>query len=46
MKTIKLKVTVQVPDNYEIDEPEWLLSDAVDYRKPEIEIESVIKISE
>jgi len=46
MKIIKLKVTIQVPDDYTVDEPEWLLSDAVDYHKPEIEIESVTKISE
>ena len=29
MKTIKLQVTIEVPDNYQMDEPEWMLENAV-----------------
>lgn len=29
MKTIKLQVTIEVPDNYRMDEPEWTLEDAM-----------------
>lgn len=29
MKTIKLLVELNVPDNYQIDEPEWTLEDAM-----------------
>ena len=30
MKKITLQVTIEVPDNYQIDEPEWTLEDAMD----------------
>lgn len=29
MKTINLKVTIEVPDNYIMDDPEWLLEDCI-----------------
>ncbi len=29
MKTIRLLVEIEVPDDYIIDEPEWTLEDAV-----------------
>ena len=29
MKTIKLQVTIEVPDNYQMDEPIWTLEDAI-----------------
>lgn len=29
MKSINLKVTIEVPDNYVMDEPEWLLEDCI-----------------
>ena len=29
MKTIKLQVTIEVPDNYQMDEPEWTLENAM-----------------
>lgn len=29
MKTIKLQVTIEVPDNYQMDKPEWTLENAV-----------------
>ena len=29
MKIIKLLVEIEVPDNYQIDEPEWTLEDAM-----------------
>lgn len=30
MKTITLKVEIQVPDDYELDDSDWLLEDAID----------------
>ena len=32
MKTIKLLVEVEVPDNYQVDEPVWTIEDAVQNR--------------
>lgn len=29
MKKIELKVTIEVPDGYVMDDPEWLLDDVV-----------------
>lgn len=29
MKTIKLLVEIEAPDNYPADEPDWLIADAV-----------------
>jgi len=29
MKTIKLQVTIEVPDNYQMDEPVWTLEIAL-----------------
>lgn len=32
MKTIKLKVEIEVPDDYVLDDGDWLLQDAVSDR--------------
>ncbi|MBO7451721.1 MAG: hypothetical protein J6U54_15365 [Clostridiales bacterium] len=44
MKTITLKVKVKVPDDYVLDDEEWLLEDAMDPYERNITIESVSKI--
>lgn len=41
MKTIALKVVIEVPDNYVMDEPEWTLEDSILNRNSECEISSV-----
>ena len=41
MKTIALKVVIEVPDNYVMDEPEWTLEDSILNRDSECEIVSV-----
>jgi len=41
MKTITLKVTIQVPDDYTLDKPQWLLEDCTSCRQSECEIISV-----
>lgn len=33
MKTIKLLVEIEVPDNYQMDEPEWTLEDSMNSYK-------------
>lgn len=33
MKTIKLLVEIEVPDNYQMDEPEWALEDSMNSYK-------------
>ena len=43
MKTIALKVIIEVPDNYVMDEPEWTLEDSILNRNSECEISSVSK---
>ena len=44
MKTIKLQVTIEVPDDYVVDEPEWILEDAVNsYRDVNIINAIVVK---
>ena len=44
MKTIILKVEIEVPDDYVLDDEEWLLEDAMDCHERDITIESVSKI--
>lgn len=44
MKTITLKVEIEVPDDYELIDGEWLLDDAVDPYERDITIKSVSKI--
>ena len=44
MKTITLKVKINVPDDYVLDDEEWLLEDAMDPHERNITIESVSKI--
>lgn len=39
MKTITLTVKVSVPDNYQVEEPQWLLEDAIQCEN-DTEIES------
>lgn len=41
MKTVTLKVVIEVPDNYVMDEPEWLLEDSILNSGSECEISSV-----
>ena len=41
MKPITLKVVIEVPDNYVMDEPEWTLEDSILNRNSECEISSV-----
>ena len=41
MKTIALKVVIEVPDDYIMDEPEWTLEDTILNRHSECEITSV-----
>ena len=44
MKTIKLQVTIEVPDGYQMDEPEWTLEDAINgYRDVNIINTTIIK---
>lgn len=40
MKTIKLQVTIEVSDNYQMDEPIWTLEDAIN-GSSDIEINDV-----
>ena len=44
MKIITLKVEIKVPDDYVLDDGEWLLEDATDPYERSITIESVSKI--
>lgn len=44
MKTINLKVEIKVPDDFVLDDEEWLLEDAMDPYERSITIESVSKI--
>lgn len=41
MKTVTLKVVIEVPDNYVMDEPEWTLEDSIINSDSECEICSV-----
>lgn len=43
MKTIKLQVTIEVPDNYQMDEPEWTLENAVsaNYEERIVDVASI-----
>lgn len=41
MKTVTLKVIIEVPDNYVMDEPEWTLEDSILNSGSECEISSV-----
>ena len=42
MKTIKLQVTIEVPDNYQMDEPEWALENAMSMNHEEQLIDVVL----
>ncbi len=44
MKTIKLLVEIEVPDNYQMDEPMWTLEDAINNTSDNIEILDVKNI--
>lgn len=44
MKTISLKVEIKVPDDFVLDDVEWLLEGAMDPYERYITIESVSKI--
>lgn len=46
MKTIVLKVEIKVPNDYVMDDEEWLLEDAINPREKDITIESVSKIED
>lgn len=46
MKTINLKVTIEVPDNYIMDEPEWLLENCILGHDSECGIADVGELSE
>ena len=41
MKTVTLKVVIEVPDNYVMNEPEWTLEDSILNRDSGCEISSV-----
>lgn len=41
MKTIKLQIILEVPDNYQIDEPIWTLEDAFTNSSSDIVIDNV-----
>lgn len=45
MKEIKLLVTLEVPDDYTIDEPEWTLKEAIN-SSSDVEIISVRECGE
>lgn len=46
MKTVTLKVVIEVPDNYIMDEPEWTLEDSILNSDSECEICSVDEFSQ
>ena len=45
MKTITLKVEIEVPDNYVMDDEEWLLEDAMYDNDRNVSIVSVSKMT-
>ena len=44
MKTIKLQVIIEVPDDYQIDEPEWTLEDAMNNYYKNVNIINVTSV--
>lgn len=42
-KTIILKVEIEVPEDYNVNEPEWTLNEAVDLYNHKVNITSVTK---
>jgi len=44
MKTIKLLVEIEVPDNYQMDEPIWTLEDAMNSYYTDINVINVTSI--
>lgn len=43
MKTITLKVEIEVPDDYVLDDEEWLLEDAMDPYDRTVKVVSISK---
>lgn len=44
MKIITLKIEIEVPDDYQLDDPNWLLDDVYDPYFTDINIKDVSKM--